>query len=319
MSDQKSFEQRRDEAERNYYDKQFHKGWVCADFRAGADWAYAEGKKDALAFNEKVTLPDCMMPDGADPCEGFKRVYSELDALKQENSEAFEKLQKLDEAAKKYDPDYLKTSSSHVVDAVVISLARGSDLRDENNWLTQQLSDAEKENEELHKANGDMAQEAFLAKKAIKDGFEAYVYEEMECRGDEDCDHCVINEKLEEDKESIKALSDEVAYLTQKLSEAQKENEGLKQAIEDRDKMHAQHVNTIEAERFRTLAALKEAVGALEKIKHYVSCYEMTNFPVNVREPDGSISQHRPKSNAGHACDLICETLDKLKAQGEGK
>lgn len=31
-----------------------------------------------------ATLPDCMMPDGGDPCEGFTQLRAEIERLREE-------------------------------------------------------------------------------------------------------------------------------------------------------------------------------------------------------------------------------------------
>lgn len=84
---------------------------------------------------------------------------------------------------------------------------------------------------ELEKANVDLATESHLTKAALKEGFEKYVYEEMECRGDEDCDHCVIVSTLSEEKECIEALKNELTCFTKLNAELTTENEKLKDQI----------------------------------------------------------------------------------------
>ena len=32
-----------------------------------------------------MTLPDCMMPDGADPCRAYKELLAEVERLRAEN------------------------------------------------------------------------------------------------------------------------------------------------------------------------------------------------------------------------------------------
>lgn len=39
-----------------------------------------------------MTLPDCMMPDGADPCKGYQELRSELDRLRAEVERLEERL-----------------------------------------------------------------------------------------------------------------------------------------------------------------------------------------------------------------------------------
>lgn len=60
------------------------------------------------------------------------------------------------------------------------------------------------------------------------------------------------------------------------------------------------------------ISALEVAVEALDKAEILISHTSLTCMPINVREIDGSISQHRPKSNTGEAYDLIKEAKDKI-------
>lgn len=92
--------------------------------------------------------------------------------------------------------------------------------------LRSQLAAASAERDKLDEANVDLAHEAMIARQLLKEGFEKYAYEEMECRGDEDCDHCYLVKTLEADKKSLKALEDEHVYLAA-------ENEKLKAEVEN--------------------------------------------------------------------------------------
>lgn len=63
----------------------------------------------------------------------------------------------------------------------------------------------------------------------------------------------------------------------------------------------------------RMLKDMESMAKALEEIEIRLSHCAMTSFPINVRELDGSISQHRPKSNEGHAYDKAREALKNYR------
>lgn len=67
------------------------------------------------------------------------------------------------------------------------------------------------------------------------------------------------------------------------------------------------------AESYNTKCA--KALEAIEKAEAYISGMAMTCYPINVRELDGSISQHRPKSGAGFAMDFIAEARAALEGE----
>jgi hypothetical protein len=52
-------------------------------------------------------------------------------------------------------------------------------------------------------------------------------------------------------------------------------------------------------------------VEALERARELISGMAMTSHPINVREPDGSITQERPLSNAGYANQKILLALSE--------
>lgn len=43
-------------------------------------------------MSELNLLPECMAPDGADPCDGYKELYTHIQALEKENGELREVL-----------------------------------------------------------------------------------------------------------------------------------------------------------------------------------------------------------------------------------
>lgn len=54
---------------------------------------------------------------------------------------------------------------------------------------------------------------------------------------------------------------------------------------------------------------VKRLEAALKKTQALISGMPMTTFPINVREPDGSISSYRPTSPAGEAYQVIQQAL----------
>jgi predicted RNase H-like nuclease (RuvC/YqgF family) len=100
--------------------------------------------------------------------------------------------------------------------------------------------------------------------------------------------------------------------------EMKKENEEFKNKLETKqtecDDWYAKSV-----EDYNTITSLREslklAVEALEFVKIRLDGMELTSFPINVRELDGTISTERPKSNAGHAYDKTKEALATIKAK----
>jgi hypothetical protein len=58
---------------------------------------------------------------------------------------------------------------------------------------------------------------------------------------------------------------------------------------------------------------LNDILVKLRRAETYISHCSMTYMPINVRELDGSISMHRPKSNEGHAYDEIREAINMLE------
>ncbi len=60
-------------------------------------------------------------------------------------------------------------------------------------------------------------------------------------------------------------------------------------------------------------AKSSKLIAVMEEVKRRLGCCMLTGFPVNVRELDGSISQHRPRTNEGEAYDLISKTLAEIE------
>lgn len=90
-------------------------------------------------------------------------------------------------------------------------LAENQNLREENAALKAKVED-------LEKANVELADESRKAKQALNEGFEKFVHEDMECRGDEDCDHCYLVAEFDENRQIIKCLKDEVQYLNKQIN-----------------------------------------------------------------------------------------------------
>lgn len=61
------------------------------------------------------------------------------------------------------------------------------------------------------------------------------------------------------------------------------------------------------------LAQAEKLAAALEKVKTYIGGCRLTGFPEKVRELDGSISTHYPKTSEGRAYDLSQETLAEFQ------
>lgn len=76
-------------------------------------------------------------------------------------------------------------------------------------------------------------------------------------------------------------------------------------------------ITALEKERDALKEKLAVAVEALKDTEGLISGMAMTCLPINVREPDGSISQVRPNTKAGLAYDKIQETLKRIES-GEG-
>ena len=55
--------------------------------------------------------------------------------------------------------------------------------------------------------------------------------------------------------------------------------------------------------------AFDRVVEALKDVKQLLECQNQTTFPINVREPDGSISQHRPPSVFAEKLKVVKEAL----------
>lgn len=56
-------------------------------------------------------------------------------------------------------------------------------------------------------------------------------------------------------------------------------------------------------------------IQAASEAHMYVSHSSHTCFPINVREPDGTISQHRPRSNEGNAYDILGAAITTFTAE----
>lgn len=62
----------------------------------------------------------------------------------------------------------------------------------------------------------------------------------------------------------------------------------------------------------RLISALEVAIEAMKTAEVRISHTSLTMMPINVREPDGAISSHRPKSNEGHAYEALKNALAQI-------
>lgn len=67
-----------------------------------------------------------------------------------------------------------------------------------------------------------------------------------------------------------------------------------------------------------TLQLMKEIGEFLKKSEMILSYQNLTTLPIHVREPDGSISMHRPKSQIGLLYDETKVVLEKYRKFLEG-
>jgi hypothetical protein len=104
-------------------------------FMAGIEFASENASRLPLMVSDESERESELLGHIEDLELQVCRQKTRIDKLETERNDW---LTRLDQAGVKYDPDYL-SSANYVIDAVVIALARQSDLRDENARLREAL------------------------------------------------------------------------------------------------------------------------------------------------------------------------------------